>query len=116
MSTQNLLNDSAKKLSDDRGAVYGDYRETADMAQRLKELLRSSKFSASQMESLDNICTKLARLRCGDPNDLDSWRDVVGYSNLIVKQLAEKENNNGLRIDVGSSQPSDKQPFTTTGH
>lgn len=89
MSMEKVLSDSAKSLSDDRGKVYGSFTAVAKTSQHLKNMLRSSRMSAAQKESIDNICTKLARLVQGDPNDLDGWRDIAGYANLIVEQLAK---------------------------
>jgi hypothetical protein len=33
------------------------------------------------------ICSKLARLACGDADHVDSWHDIAGYATLVVKDL-----------------------------
>jgi hypothetical protein len=46
--------------------------------------------SASQKEALEMIAHKIGRILNGDPNYDDSWRDIAGYAELIVKQLNGK--------------------------
>jgi hypothetical protein len=41
-------------------------------------------------ESLDMIANKIARIVNGDPNYLDSWVDIVGYTTLVVNKLEGK--------------------------
>lgn len=75
----------------ERGEEYGDYGELADMAQTLKIALArgksSGKLSFVQLESLDMICSKMARIVCGNPNNRDSWQDISGYAHLVAKRL-----------------------------
>lgn len=71
----------------ERGKDYGDFREVAATAQALKDLATSDRMSDSQREAMEMICSKIARLACGDPNHFDTWRDVAGYATLIVLEL-----------------------------
>jgi hypothetical protein len=34
------------------------------------------------MEALEMICTKIARILSGNPNDPDHWKDIAGYAEL----------------------------------
>ena len=83
----------------DRGLTHGDYSLRAELAQRLKEQLRSSTnwsvdaLSAPQRESLEMICHKMARILEGDPNHLDHWADIAGYATLIVNELGGELNS-----------------------
>lgn len=75
----------------DRETTHGDFPETADIAQALKTILRSSRnwddLAAEQRESLELICTKLARIGCGNPHEQDHWKDIAGYAELVVIEL-----------------------------
>lgn len=70
----------------ERHKVHGDYTETAQVAQGLKDILTTATsydyISNIQRESLCMIATKLARIVCGDPNHADHWEDIIGYATL----------------------------------
>lgn len=76
----------------EREKTHGDFKDTANIAQRLKWVLRENprlhgKLSQIQAESLDLICTKMARIVSGDPDCKDSWDDIAGYANLSGERL-----------------------------
>ena len=77
----------------EREHSHGDYAETAKMSQNIKNYIRSKvsaredDFNFSQVESLDMISVKLARILSGDNNCADHWKDIAGYANLISEQL-----------------------------
>jgi hypothetical protein len=50
----------------------------------------SDKMTLVQRESLDMIATKIARIVCGDPDELDSWVDIGGYAELVIKDIKAK--------------------------
>ena len=77
----------------EREVSHGNYAYTANVAQNLKALLSSTTNVRSdvQNESLDMICTKLARICSGDNNCMDHWLDIAGYASLVVKNLEDKE-------------------------
>jgi hypothetical protein len=86
----------------DRGLTHGNYSLRAELAQRLKEQVRSSTnwteyemnaLSAPQRESIEMICHKMARILEGDPNHLDHWVDIAGYATLIVNGLEGEVNS-----------------------
>lgn len=76
---------------DQRGNEYGDYSDMADLAQRLKEVMKHTPkwetLSMVQRESLEMLATKLARILTGNPNNRDSWHDIAGYVTLVERQL-----------------------------
>ena len=37
------------------------------------------------------IMHKISRILNGDPNYVESWRDISGYAELVVKELGETE-------------------------
>ena len=82
MSTEEL-----KETLQQRGSEYGDFAEMAFTAQTLKVMLVNDGMSNVQREAMDLICTKLARIAHGNPDNRDSWLDLAGYANLVVLDL-----------------------------
>lgn len=74
-------------------APSNKYIELANTAQSLKLVFRSALIENDawldddMMEAIDLICTKMARIAHGDPNHIDHWLDIGGYSKLIVNRL-----------------------------
>ena len=77
-----------------RGKQYGDYETMANVAQALKDTLREAAAAGTvapyQWESLELICTKMARIVCGNPNHEDSWTDIAGYAKLVADHLKKE--------------------------
>jgi len=75
----------------ERNNSYGDFACNACLAQKLKDVIRRgenwNRFSPSQREALDQVMSKVSRVLTGDPLHEDSWKDMVGYLTLIVKEL-----------------------------
>jgi hypothetical protein len=75
----------------DRRSTHGDFTADADMAQRLKTLLRQGKnweiLHTFEAEALDNMMTKIARILAGDPHYPDHWRDLQGFPRLVEERL-----------------------------
>ena len=93
-----MSNDIEATLQE-RGNRYGPFDGHAAITQALKEVMNNSVdevetnwalLSASQKEALEMIAHKIGRILNGDPNYDDSWRDIAGYAELIVKQLNGK--------------------------
>jgi hypothetical protein len=91
-----LLNPGAPKLDDtlaERGGRYGAFENHARVAMTFKdqlrlELARLNKVLASdQMQALDTIFDKIARVVNGDPNYPDNWHDIAGYATLVERRL-----------------------------
>lgn len=81
------MNSSDKKISEDRGRAYGNFQEMSATAQKLKKALilpvDHNGYNVEEAEAIEMICTKLARIKHGDPNkQFDSWTDIIGYANL----------------------------------
>lgn len=80
-------------IIEQRARTHGSYEQVAALSQSLKDALRSGKFGAlpsTHRESLDMICVKMARIICGDHNEPDHYRDICGYSELILRTLDGK--------------------------
>ena len=77
----------------DRGNRYGEFKEHARITQSIKTAMIDSpnwnSLSPDKRESLDMIAHKIGRILNGDPNYIDSWHDITGYSQLIEDILNE---------------------------
>jgi hypothetical protein len=92
MTTQpNQTTQPVEQILQERGSRYGTFATHAEITQQIKYTLTIgpswSKCSSSQKEALDMIAHKLGRIVNGDPNYIDSWVDIAGYAQLIVKEL-----------------------------
>jgi hypothetical protein len=75
----------------ERGSRYGSFVGHAEITQQLKVTMHNSpnwgKLSYDQAEALEMVAHKIGRILNGDPDYLDSWVDIVGYTELVVKRL-----------------------------
>ena len=75
----------------EREKTHGDYIMTADLAQTMKDWFRAQPswgcMRRFQRESLDLIATKLSRVLSGNSDEIDHWRDISGYAQLVVARL-----------------------------
>lgn len=80
----------------ERGSRYGSFSSHAAITQNLKEVMACTPnwnlLSYSQKETLEMVAHKIGRILNGDPSYLDSWVDIVGYTQLVVDILKEKDN------------------------
>ena len=83
--------DTIQDMLNERGSRYGKFSKHADITQRIKEAMYDSpnwhKLKPNQKEALEMTAHKIGRILNGDPNYLDSWEDIVGYIQLVVKFL-----------------------------
>lgn len=89
---QNPLVSKAKYQNptlNERESTHGDYGVTAQIAQDLKEIIRphTQEMPAWMQESLDMICTKMARICSGNWMETDHLKDIEGYSALCRERL-----------------------------
>lgn len=74
----------------ERQSQYGCYEDVAQVTQQILSALRIGnydKLPAPMKESLHMIASKMARIVNGDPEYLDNWHDIGGYSKLIEKLI-----------------------------
>ena len=77
----------------ERGERYGPFLKHAEVSQRLKSVLWQSNYQSmecDQIEALEMICHKIARILNGDPNYADSWVDIAGYAKLVADRLESR--------------------------
>lgn len=78
------------ELLAERGERYGEFEDHAGISQNIKTALAVdgwTKLDADQAEALEMIAHKIARILNGDPNYVDSWADIAGYAQLVVRRL-----------------------------
>ena len=82
------------KLLEERKKTHGDFKVNAAVCQDLKKILhRNVLIGYIEKEALDNIAQKLARIVAGNPQEPDHWRDICGYSQLVLNFLEERNEN-----------------------
>lgn len=98
-----MVNDITRLL-EERGKQHGAFSDHARTTQRLKRVIADelqarvaglsprlcSKLTDMQAEALDMIVHKIGRIIAGDPNHVDHWDDIAGYSTLVANELRER--------------------------
>lgn len=85
---------SVEKTLKERGKVYGNFMDQARIGQALKTVVYGTDprdLAPDQLEAIEMICTKVARILNGNPNYLDNWIDIAGYATLVASRLAAEE-------------------------
>lgn len=79
----------------ERGSRYGDYASMAEVIQSIKQLFRAQlvwgTLSAAQQETFEMFAVKMGRLLNGDPDDIDSWKDIAGYATVMMQTLEKQK-------------------------
>jgi len=73
-----------------RATTYGAFKDVAQVAQEMKNAIRicnNSELEDDQIEALDMIASKIARIVNGNPDHVDSWVDIAGYAQLVADRL-----------------------------
>lgn len=90
-----------------RGNSHGDFIQNGRVMQSLKDLIRTGpsyqQLTPYQREAVDMICHKLGRIVCGDPNFIDHWHDICGYSQLVENILTTGKSHPSLSTSTSQS-------------
>ena len=84
------------KTLSERETRYGSFRRQAEISRRFKDVLitelgeQGKYLPPYQMEALEMILHKIARIINGDPFYPDSWHDIAGYATLVEKELSNE--------------------------
>jgi len=85
---------STEEILNEREKTHGSYSSQAVTAQCLKSILHATinwdRMPPPMKESLELICTKMSRICHGDFLHADSFFDIAGYAQLIVRELEKK--------------------------
>lgn len=76
----------------ERGDRYGDFTDHARICQGFKTVMWDARdgwerLTDPQKQALEVIADKIARILNGDPQYLDSWQDIIGYTQLVIDRL-----------------------------
>ena len=78
-------------ILEERAKTHGSFTDVSYMSQVLKGELRTGeswdRMSFQQFEALEMICTKLARIVSGNPDEPDHWLDIEGYARLARESI-----------------------------
>ena len=85
-----VCGNNVQSTLEERESQYGGFSDVAELTCGLIGSLVRPGMSFVQREALHMICSKLARIHCGDINKIDSWHDIAGYATLVVKDLEKK--------------------------
>ena len=86
-----MAESGVKSIIHERQQTHGSFVDVAAVAVGLRQIIRDRRpdLLADQEEALTLICTKIARIVNGDPNNVDHWLDVAGYAQLVADRLTE---------------------------
>jgi hypothetical protein len=101
-------------LLNEREKTHGSFEDVSRVAQEFKTTIWAMQDTHGlpwlHKEALEMICTKIARIVCGDHNEPDHWTDIMGYAKLVLKTL---------EVPPGSSpiqEPSDEPDYTDSDY
>lgn len=88
------MTENIQDTLNERGKRYGPFVNNGLYAQKLKDICKDTPgwqlMAPYQREALEMVLHKVARILNGDPHYDDSWRDIAGYSQLVVDELNRK--------------------------
>jgi len=84
-----------EELLAERATTHGNFVNTALTIQRMNDLLHTApnwdEMPAYQKEALEMVVHKIGRILHGDPNFIDTYRDIIGYTKRVIDQLEHTE-------------------------
>jgi hypothetical protein len=90
----------------ERGNRYGQFTGHAEITQGIKRVMQNSpKWAAladDQKEALEMTAHKIGRILNGDPNYLDSWHDIIGYTRLVEQRLETEQSGIGALLKASA--------------
>lgn len=101
---------SVEEVLKERGTRYGAFINQAGIAQGLHQVIEFGMqvtgktrfdFYVDELEAINMIVNKLARIVNGDPHYSDSWRDIAGYATLVADRL-DNGNETQKLIEAGT--------------
>lgn len=84
-----------EEVLNQRQATYGSFTKNAEVSQMLKYFMTQGtnykQMPVAHREALEMIVHKIARIVNGDPNYIDNWIDICGYSQLVIDEIKSYE-------------------------
>jgi len=88
------------KILEDRGSVYGSYKEGCKFREEVMAVVDNRSpgpMHPIHRRYIDDIVNKLSRVAV-TPTHRDSWVDIAGYATLVVKEL-DNETKKPFRVN-----------------
>lgn len=103
--------DETRELLNHRGTQYGAFETQAERSQQFKEILHAApnweSFPPYVKEALEMVVHKIARLLNGSPYFIDSYRDIVGYTQLVMDILKEDSRASDVKVEyINNCEPA----------
>lgn len=87
-----------EEVLNQRQTTYGSFTKNAEVSQMLKYFMAQGtnykQMPMAHREALEMIVHKIARIVNGDPNYIDNWVDIIGYSQLVIEEIKSYEEPN----------------------
>lgn len=87
-----------EEVLNQRQATYGSFTKNAEVSQMMKYFMTQGtnykQMPMAHREALEMIVHKIARIVNGDPNYIDNWIDICGYSQLVIEEIKSYEEPN----------------------
>ena len=87
-----------EEVLNQRQTTYGSFTKNAEVSQMLKYFMiqgtNYKQMPTAHREALEMIVHKIARIVNGDPNYIDNWVDICGYSQLVIEEITSYEESN----------------------
>ncbi len=110
---------SVAQVLEERGTRYGVFMGQAQIAQSLHIVLDQGMkltgktkfdFAPDQLEAINMIVNKIARIYNGDPHYSDSWRDIAGYATLVADRLDNDTLEQQKQIEAKEQYERNRNP------
>jgi hypothetical protein len=84
----------------ERGKTHGDWPVQAEVADYIISTIAGKMnrdsdiwwhMTPSQRQAITLIATKLARIACGNPHEVDHWHDIAGYATLAAEEIRSRQ-------------------------
>lgn len=83
-----------RDMLEERAKTHGEFAKVALTADALKaSLMAEACLTTVQWYALQMICSKMARIVNGNPDEIDHWKDIAGYAELVVIELEGKKSS-----------------------
>lgn len=101
----------------ERGARYGEFNQHAAVTQSMKLAMTATRnwatLPSDMKEALEMVAHKIGRILNGDPNYIDSWTDIIGYTRLVEKRLIDEQTPTPLGTTSDRNTPLPKANVTS---
>ena len=84
-----------QEVLDDRAKTHGDFEDYAETMGQLTEAISLCEpiLSHVQKQALYMILSKISRIVNGNPNEIDHWVDIVGYTTLVINYISSEDDD-----------------------